>query len=115
MDIQVKSLNEIIQEARQAAAEATQAYLDRYGDGYPCGFAWVSLYKFDGKKLKGNTKVGKALKAAGVDQNYDRTFQIWNPSGHPTQNVDAKEAGARAAAEVFKRYGFDAYASSRLD
>jgi hypothetical protein len=31
------------------------------------------------------------------------------------QNVDTLEAGAQAAADVFKRYGFTAYAGSRLD
>lgn len=115
MDIEVKDLTEIINEARQAANEATVKYLGEYGEGYPCGFAWVSIYKFDGKKLKGNTRIGKALKAAGVDQDYNRVFQIWNPSGHGTQNVDAKEAGARAAADVFNKYGFQAYPGSRLD
>jgi hypothetical protein len=55
------------------------------------------------------------MKAAGIRQDYTKAFQIWNPSGHNAQNVDTKEAGARAAAEVFKRYGFEAYAGSRLD
>lgn len=115
MDIEVKDLREIIQEAREAAFEATQDYLNKHGDGYPCGSAWVHLHKFDGKRLKGNTKIGKALKAAGVEQNYSRVFEIWNPSGHFTQNVVAKEEGARAAANVFRRYGFEAYPGSRLD
>jgi hypothetical protein len=29
--------------------------------------------------------------------------------------VDCKEIGAQAAADVFKKYGFTAYAGSRLD
>ena len=48
-------------------------------------------------------------------KSYDGAWQIWNPSGLHCQNVDAKEAGAYAAAEVFKKYGFTAYAGSRLD
>jgi hypothetical protein len=31
------------------------------------------------------------------------------------QNVDTLEAGADAAAKVFQKYGFEAYAGSRLD
>jgi len=115
MDIKVLDLAEIINEARTAAHAATLDYINRNGEGYPCGFAWANIYKFDGKKIRGNSKLGKALKAHGIEQNYDRTFQLWNPSGHGTQNVDAKEAGARAFAHVFTKYGFEAYAGSRLD
>jgi hypothetical protein len=31
------------------------------------------------------------------------------------QNIDTLEAGAEAAARVFEKYGFQAYAGSRLD
>jgi hypothetical protein len=40
---------------------------------------------------------------------------MWNPSKYGCQNVDTLEAGAQAAADVFKKYGFRAYAGSRLD
>jgi hypothetical protein len=40
---------------------------------------------------------------------------MWNPSNFGCQNVDTLEKGAEAAAAVFKRYGFEAYAGSRLD
>jgi len=75
-----------------------------------CGFAWTII---DG--IKGSTKVGRTLKKAGVGQDYLRRFQVWNPSKYPTQNISTLEAGARAAAEVFKSYGFDAYCGSRMD
>ena len=56
------------------------------------------------------------LKAAGVDRSdYKKCFSIWDPSGMPVQNVDTKEAGAYAAQKVFEKYGFRAYAGSRLD
>ena len=55
------------------------------------------------------------MKAAGIQQDYTKAFSIWNPSGHNCQNVDTKEAGAEAAAKVFQKYGFTAYAGSRLD
>ena len=103
----------MIAEARQAAYEAGMKFFyDKLGgkDQFACGFAWVNIYG-----IKGNTKLGKMLKAAGVTQDYTRAFSIWNPSGLPCQNIDAKEEGARAAAEVLRKYGFEAYAGSRLD
>ena len=80
-----------------------------------CGFAWVNLVEFEGKQIKGNTKAGKMLKSAGVRQNHERVFYIWNPSRYPTQNVDSLLAGAEAAAKVLRDNGFTAFADSRLD
>lgn len=103
----------IVAEAKEAAFLAADKFFkERLGgrDQYACGFAWVNIYG-----IKGNTKMGKVLKAAGVRQDYTKAFQIWNPSGYGCQNVDTLEAGARAAAEVFQQRGFEAYAGSRLD
>lgn len=103
----------IVTEAKGAAHKAAMEFFyDKLGgrDQFACGFAWVNIYG-----IKGNTKMGKVLKAAGVKQDYSKAFSIWNPSGMFVQNVDTLEAGAQAAAEVFKRYGFEAYAGSRLD
>lgn len=111
----IEHIKEIIDEALHDASMKAHRVYGQLGDTYPCGFAWTSLFTFNGKRIKGNTKIGKALKAAGIEQSYDRSFQIWNPSGLPVQNVDIKEAGAEAAAEVFRRYGFESYAGSRLD
>ena len=113
MDYTQEQLEAILKEAAEAAmAAANKFYQEQLGgqDRYACGFAWV---EFDG--IKGNTKLGRMLKKAGVRQNWERKFEIWNPSGHMCQNVDTKEAGAYAAAEVLKKYGFNAYARSRLD
>ena len=96
-------------EARRAADEFFQTKLNGQ-DQYACGFAWVNIYG-----VKGNTKLGKTLKAAGIKQDYSKAFSIWNPSEHNCQNIDTKEAGAYAAAKVFEKYGFRAYAGSRLD
>ena len=118
MNYTVEQIRNIVTEAQGAAAQAAEAFENKY---YPnngwgaCGFAWTNLYEHNGVKLKGNTKLGRMLKQAGIEQSWDRTFQIWNPSKYPTQNVDTLEAGARAAADVFKKYGFTAYAGSRLD
>ena len=108
-----EQINEIVKEAQQAAYEAAMKFFyDKLGgkDQYACGFAWVNIHG-----VKGNTKLGKMLKQAGVRQDYTKAFQIWNPSGLHVQNVDTLEAGAQAAADVFTRYGFTAYAGSRLD
>jgi hypothetical protein len=108
-----EQVNQIITEAKRAAYVAADDFFRERLNGvdqYACGFAWVNIYK-----IKGNTKLGKMLKAAGVRQDYTRAFSLWNPSGLAVQNVDTLEAGARAAAKVLEKYGFEAYAGSRLD
>lgn len=110
----VEQIKEIVAEAKAVARdEAQQFFQERLGgqDQYACGFAWVDIYD-----VKGNTKLGRAFKAAGLKKDWTgKAWQIWNPSGHGCQNVDTKEIGARAAAKVFQKYGFKAYAGSRLD
>ncbi len=113
MNYTQEQVNEIVREARDAAVIAANRFFqEKLGgrDQYACGFAWVNIYG-----VKGNTKLGKMLKTAGLRQDYTKAFQIWNPSQMHVQNVDTLEAGADAAAQVFKRYGFEAYAGSRLD
>jgi hypothetical protein len=107
------TIDAIIAEAKIEARKAAEAFFQtRLGgvDQYACGFAWVDIFG-----VKGNTKLGKAFKDAGVRKSYTGSFQIWNPADMPVQNVDTLEAGAEAAAQVFKKYGFTAYAGSRLD
>lgn len=114
----VEQIKEIVAEAKLAAKVAAKKYyyVQLGGrDQLSCGFAWVNIVEHDGARIKGNTKMGKLLKQAGIDQDYSKAFSIWNPSGLPCQNVDTKEVGAVAAAEVFKKHGFYAYAGSRLD
>lgn len=103
-------VNAIVVEAMIEARQAAEAALAKYGDRDACGFAWVNIYG-----VKGNTKLGKMLKAAGVRQDYTKAFQLWNPSKLGVQSVGILEAGAEAAAGVFKKYGFTAYSGSRLD
>ena len=109
----VADIERIVYEAKCAAYAAAQTFFNDVMDGEDrgaCGFAWVNIHG-----IKGNTRIGRKLKQAGVDRSWDKSYQIWNPSGYPVQNIDTLEAGARAAAEVFKHYGFEAYAGSRLD
>ena len=108
-----EELTIIINKAKKAAEIASTTYLtEKLGgeDNFPCGFAWVNIFG-----VKGNTKQGKAFKAAGIEKDYNGAYSIWNPGGLNVQNVDVKEAGASAAADVFTSYGFKAYAGSRLD
>ena len=113
MTVTVNTLKQMIREATEAAYEAADNFENTHfpnGGWGACGFAWVDIFG-----IKGNTKLGRAMKAAGINKSYNGAYQIWNPSKYPTQNVDTLEAGARAAADVFKKYGFTAYAGSRLD
>lgn len=109
----------IVEEAQAAAQKASVYYLTETLDGkdnYPCGFAWLNVYKMNGEKIRSNSKVGKGLALCGITKNsYEGTMQWWNPSDLPVQNVDCKYAGARAAAAVFAKYGFDAVAGQRWD
>ena len=113
MEYTVQQIKDIVAEATQAATEAATLFFQtRLGgrDQFACGFAWTNIYG-----VKGNTKLGKMLKAAGVRQDYTKAFQLWNPAKMGVQSVGILEEGARAAAEVFRKYGFTAYAGSRLD
>ena len=113
MQFTIEQIKDIVTEAKAAAYAAADEHENKYypeGGWGACGFAWVNIWG-----IKGNTKAGRAMKAAGITKDYTGAYSIWNPSKYPTQNVSTLEAGAIAAANVFKRYGFTAYAGSRLD
>lgn len=106
---------EMLDAAKDAADKFFQEKLGGQ-DAYACGFAWVTIKP----KHKGNTKDGKAERAVIRDLGFKldytgKAFQLWNPSGHMCQNVDTKYEGARAAANVLKKYGFQATPGERLD
>lgn len=112
-DYTAEQVAEIVKEAQAAAYAAADFFFkDQLGgvDQFACGFAWVTIHG-----VKGNTKVGKALIANDVRPAYGGGLQLWNPSKYGCQNVDTLEAGANAAAQVFRNYGFEAFAGSRLD
>lgn len=110
MNFTQEQVNAIVQEAQIEARKAAEAAYAKYGDRDACGFAWTNIYG-----VKGNTKIGRMLKKAGVEQSYTRAFQLWNPSGMRVQAMGILEEGAHAAANVFRKYGFEAYAGSRMD
>ena len=108
-----EQINQIVAEAKSEAFRAAdQFFKDKLGgvDQYACGFAWTDILG-----IKGNTKIGRYLKEAGLRKSYTGSLQLWNPSAMGVQNIDTLEVGAEAAAKVFERYGFRAYAGSRLD
>ena len=118
-DYTVAEIQTIMDTAEQSAKTAQHDFLqqwndstggNQYGEPMYCGFAWVNIYK-----IKGNTKLGRAMKTAGYTKDYTGAYQIYNPAGYGGQSMDVKEAGARAAAQVFTNYGFTAYAGGRAD
>ena len=113
MNYTADEIKDIVVEAKTAANYKAKEYIQdvlKGEDNFPCGFAWVEIYG-----IKGNTKLGKQMKLAGLEKSYNGSYNIWNPSNVNFQNVDCKEAGAQAAADILKKYGFTAYAGSRLD
>lgn len=104
------SVKEIVQLALDAAAEATQKYLnDHPGEWFPCGFAWVKIKPARGQfvaYLKAN-KLGHSSYTGGYD--------VWNPSGNTTQSMYAKEAGAIAFANVLQSHGVKCIVETRED
>jgi hypothetical protein len=115
MELTAQQVEQIVNDAMITANQAAQRALAQQGDRDACGFAWVNVYDFKGTKIRANSKLGRALAAAGVRKDYTGAYCLWNPSRLGVQSVGILEAGAYAAAEVFKAAGFTAYAGSRLD
>jgi hypothetical protein len=109
-DYTVEDIQNILALAKAEAYGAAMTHIDEYGEQAYCGFAWVNIHG-----IKGNTKLGKRMKAAGLDKDYSGAYSIWNPSALGTQCMSTKEAGAEACARVLEAYGFRAYAGSRAD
>ena len=100
-----------LQEAHDAGKSAAEAHLAKIGgDNYPCGFAWVTIKPARGPwvNLLKDLDIGKTDSYAGG-------YMIWASQWSHCQNVDAKEAAARAYVEVLRKYGVTATVGSRLD
>lgn len=75
--------------------------------GGVCGFAWVKL-------RPANSAFAKWLMVnGGFSKAYDGGCDYWVSVGN--QSMEIKEAFANAMAEVLRKYGFNAYAYSRMD
>lgn len=110
MDDTAEMVKKVVEDACMAAFTATQEFLNNNGNADLCGFAWVTVYE------KGSTRIGRALLKAGFRKDYGSGLKLWNPSGHHTQCITAKEEGAMVAARILsEKLGVKAYANSRLD
>ena len=108
--IALDNIESIHNTASYAAQKAAEDYIRQHGEDWYCGFAWVTVYE------KGSTKLGRALKRVGFKPAYGGGLQLWNPSGHGTQSMSVKEAGAEAYAQVLRSFGIEkAYAGGRAD
>jgi hypothetical protein len=114
MTITTDELRSALDEACAAARVASESYyVNRLNsrDQLPCGFAWITI-----SGIRKGSKLDHVLNCYGITKSdYERAHVFWNPGGLPLQNVDAKAAGARAAADVLKRAGLSASAGERLD
>lgn len=110
----MQDINTIVAQARAIAQQESQRYFQEQLQGrdqFACGFAWVDVYVD-----RTNSKTAKELIRAGFKKDYKpKCVSMWNPGGLGIQNIDAKEAGARAMAEFLRAQGITAYADSRLD
>lgn len=100
---------EIHNKGLEAAKKATEEWIKENGEPFYCGFAWVNIY------VDGRTPIGKQVKKVAEKNLAGKGYQVWNPSGHNTQCLPAKEAGAYAYEKVLRDHGIRAVAVSRLD
>jgi hypothetical protein len=109
--IDLNQVNIVLVQAKKAAQEAAVTAYATIGERDACGFAWVTVH---GVRI--NSKMGKALVAQGFSKAWNGGLQLWNPSGHGTQSISVKEAGAYVYADYIKsQLGLEAYAGSRMD
>ena len=109
--------DKIMIEAFDAARAASEKYLTDYlkgKDNYPCGFAWIEI-----TGVRSNSKLGKELInkwGFKKDSFKSGTLTLWNPSKLHVQNMDCKEEGAIAFANVLKsRTDIRCYPCTRID
>ena len=80
-----------------------------------CGFAWVWF-------LNGRGAFAKFMKEnkGGRNSYYGKGYEVWSSyferdDQKRSQSMSRKEAGCRAAVEVFRSYGIEAHVQSRMD
>lgn len=104
-----QDLNAIIEQAFDAAREASADHFRKYGDRDCCGFAWVNI-------KPGTSAIARELKKRGdARKSYYGGVDVWDPGKTMSQNMGAKEAGAQAFAKVLQDAGYKAYMMSRMD
>jgi len=104
----------IVRRAEQAAFEAGAAFFStKMGnrDRGAVGFAWSTVYD-----VKGSTKLGKALTAAGFRKAYSGGLEFWMPGRQPCQSIDVHEIAADAFTKVIRdELEVTCYSGSRMD
>lgn len=102
-------VEEVIREAFAANKRSCDAYLEMIGGDQPlCGFAWAYIKPARGQFVK----VLKKMKE-GYTCEYHGGYTI---SLHNScQNMDAKEAGARAFAAELRKHGVNCNVRTRID
>ncbi len=73
-DYTVEDIKDIIREAKSEARAAAEAHIDQWGEHAYCGFAWVNIWD-----IKGNTKLGKRMKASRLRQRLHWCLQYMEP------------------------------------
>lgn len=107
----IPDIKEIVNEALEAASKAAEKHIvENPGVWYPCGFSWVRI-----KPARGKLITYLKEQELGRTDEFEGGYVIWNPSNNPTQWMDAKHEGSKAFAEVLKKYGFKAFAQTRID
>ena len=111
-DFNLDAVQDACNEAAHQARTAAKAFLQQHGDRDACGFAWVNVWG-----VRSNSKLGKALQAAGFRKDYTGALCLWNPSKAAVQSLNVLEAGAEANAAVLRdKLGLEkVYAGSRMD
>ncbi len=109
------NIAEMIAEAFEAGNQTARVEEAKWGDRFLCGFASVRIDAFEGKKIRANSKVGKALEAVIGGKGYDGRFYVHQCCDYNGQNVEVKEAAAYAFQKVLVENGFNCFVDSRLD
>lgn len=107
-------LKAVADKAYQASREAQQAWLASHGEHpFNCGMAYALVPK---KQLSLRNKAVKELVAEHILSDWDYNKAISFKLPICSQDLDVRLAGAIAAVEVLKSYGFSmAYTIDRMD
>ena len=101
----------IYEEALESAKKAEQDFMDKHGEPFYCGFAWVEI----GNGRHPFVNFMKKHHADKISKHWHKGAVIWNPAGNSTQSMDIKEQGAIAFERVLDKHGIPAMACSRAD
>ena len=98
LEYTVQEIKDIIVEAKTAANYTAKDYIDKVlkgEDNFPCGFAWVEIFG-----IKGNTKLGKKMKAAGLEKDYRGSYNIWNPQPSELPEYGLQRSGCPSGGQA---------------